>query len=131
MGSPPVRRGWWAGWVAVCVGCGTTAPDTLGGCAALSDAAAQETCRFELLEPLVKQPGRLDEASLDDGLKEIGAPASRDLVLLRLAISAPRHAGALCARVTTSGAQEKCTQVLGRPHLATEARGKRPPPGSP
>jgi hypothetical protein len=83
-----------------------------------------------MLQPSVAGP-RLDDDALDVGLVEIDDVTSRDLVLLRLAIAAPRHAAALCGRVRTAGAEEKCQQVLGRPHLGTERRAPKPPPTGP
>ena len=112
---------------ALAVACGTEPPRTIGACGALRPAAERETCRYELLQPTVSGP-RIDDGALDAGLVEIADETSRDLVLLRLAIAAPRHAAALCGRVRTAGAQEKCQQVLGRPHLGTERRAPKPPP---
>ena len=103
----------------------------MGECGRLREASAVETCRYEQLLPTVSGP-RPDLTALDSGLQEIGDPTSRDLVLLRLAIAAPKLAGQLCTRVQTDGAAEKCRQVLGRPHLGTERRApKVPPTGSP
>ena len=114
--------------IPLLVACGGGAPPThIGECTRLKTASAVETCRYEMLQPAVKQP-RLDAETLDAGLKEVGDEVSRDLVLLRLAIAAPKHAGALCQRVRTDGAAEKCSQVLGRPHLGTERRAPKPPP---
>jgi len=107
--------------------CGEPTPTTIGECGRLSDPAAVETCRYEMLLPTVSA-GRLDTEALDAGLAEVGDDTSRDLVLLRLAIAAPKQAQALCQRVRTDGAKEKCRQVLGRPHLGTERRAPRPPP---
>ncbi len=118
-------------WLALLgLACGKPTPTSIGDCGGLSAAADVETCRYEMLLPTVSGP-RLDETTLDDGLLEVGDATSRDLVLLRLAIAAPKHAGALCRRVETAGAEEKCRQVLGRPHLGTERRAPKPPPTGP
>lgn len=116
-----------AALLLVALGCGTAPPQSIGECARLTDIAERETCRYTFLLPTVAD-GRLDAETLDAGLLEIGDDTSRDLVLLRLAIAAPKEASALCERVRTTGAQEKCRQVLGRPHLGTERRAPRPPP---
>ena len=109
---------------------GAAAPTYIGECTRLTTASAVETCRYDMLRPTVAQ-ARMDTEALDAGLKEVDDDISRDLVLLRLAIAAPKHAGALCLRVRTGGAAEKCTQVLGRPHLGTERRAPKPPPTAP
>jgi len=109
---------------------GGSPPAHIGECGRLSTPAEVETCRYEMLQPTVSGP-RVDTEALDAGLKEIGDDTSRDLVLLRLAIAAPKHAGRLCDRVRTEGASEKCSQVLGRPHLGTERRAPKPPPTAP
>lgn len=111
----------------VALACGNGTPGTIGECAALSSATERETCRYTFLKPTVAG-SRIDEDTLDQGLVEISDATSRDLVLLRLAIAAPRHAAALCRRVHTAGAEEKCQQVLGRPHLGTQRRAPQPPP---
>jgi len=41
----------------------------------------------------------------------------KDLLLLRLAIQQPSYSTALCRRVISNNAKEKCKQVIGRPHL--------------
>ena len=46
---------------------------------------------------------------------------------VRLAIAEPQKAGRLCERVTTPGADEKCRQVLGRPHLQTTPKPPKDP----
>ena len=43
--------------------------------------------------------------------------ATRDLLLLTLAIRNPSSAGQFCKQVRSKVAQEKCQQVIGRPHL--------------
>lgn len=98
-------------------------PETVAGCATLRDPAAVEDCRFRLVQPLVG-----DDDALDAALAEIPEPGSRDLLLLRLAISDPPRAGRLCKRVQTEGALARCRQVLGRPHLSTS---RKPPTQTP
>ena len=56
-------------------------------------------------------------SQFDNQLKTIDDSVSRDLLLLQLAVQQPRHSTELCKRVQTSGAKEKCKQVIGRPHL--------------
>ena len=68
-----------------------------------------------------------DTKALDAALADIAEPESRDLLLLRLAIAEPQKAGRLCERVTTPGADEKCRQVLGRPHLQTTPKPPKDP----
>ena len=111
----------------VALACGASTPSTIGECSALSSATERETCRYTMLKPTVAG-SRIDGDTLDQGLVEISDETSRDLVLLRLAIAAPRHAAELCRRVHTAGAEEKCQQVLGRPHLGTQRRAPQSPP---
>ena len=109
---------------ALALACGQ--PQDLPGCAALDDPGARESCRWALIAPLAD-----DEAALDAALAQVDEPESRDLLLLRLALSEPRRAPRLCARVRTPGAVEKCQQVLGRPHLGSAPRAPAAPPGAP
>jgi hypothetical protein len=97
-------------------------PVTVAECARLGSRAEIEDCRFRLVAPLVG-----DDQALDAALADIPDPASRDLLLLRLAIADPPRAGRLCKRVETDGAETRCRQVLGRPHLSTTRR----PPAEP
>ena len=110
-------------------------PATVAECAQLSDATAREDCRFDQVKPLLPPADRLPSAAdrkaldqaLDQALAQIDSPASRDLLLLRLAIAAPAQAGSLCAKVSTDGARDKCQQVIGRPHLGTIPKGPSAP----
>jgi hypothetical protein len=113
--------------LALLAACGG-APTQPADCAALRDPAAQEECRHALVAPLLGDPAALDAALSE--VRASASPQSHDLLLLRLAIDAPERAHALCTRVSTEGAAEKCRQVLGRPHLGTT---RRPPtdPGAP
>ena len=97
-------------------------PTNVAECAQLGDAAAREECRYGFVAPLVG-----DTKALDAALADIAEPESRDLLLLRLAIAEPQKAGRLCERVTTPGADEKCRQVLGRPHLQTTPKPPKDP----
>ena len=119
MSLPPLLRGLLAALVAGC----NSAPASLADCVQVSDPAAREECHYTFILPLLDDPPSLDAAlaSLDD-------PASRDLLLLRLAIADPKRAAALCKRVASEGAKERCRQVLGRPHLQSTRRPPQPPP---
>ena len=97
-------------------------PANVGECVALAPPTAVEDCRLRLVQPLID-----DDAALDAALAEIEDLGSRDLLLLRLAISDPPRAARLCRRVVTDGAKERCRQVLGRPHLQTTRRAPRDP----
>jgi hypothetical protein len=97
-------------------------PVTVAECATLSRPAEVEDCRLRLVQPLID-----DDDALDAALAEIDDPGSRDLLLLRLAISDPPRAARLCRRVQTEGAKERCRQVLGRPHLQTTRRPPKDP----
>ncbi|NOY27061.1 MAG: hypothetical protein GXP62_14420 [Oligoflexia bacterium] len=105
-----LRLGLWA------LGC-ASAPSTVADCARIADLQQREECRFTLASALLDQPGQLDQA-----LADIDSVESRDLLLLRLAVADPPRASRLCAQVTTTGARQKCRQVVGRPHLSTSPR---------
>lgn len=83
-----------------------------GDCEAIRAATERETCRFEA----VKAAGS-DQAAVDLALSAIPEGDARDLVRLRMAIDRPAEGERWCSGVTTALAQEKCQQVLGRPHL--------------
>ena len=91
----------------------------LAGCASLGDPIDREECRYDFIKPLVK-----DDAALRSAVDSVTEPASRDLVLLRLAVDNPARAQALCAMVRLPATREKCDKVIGRPHIA----GPRPSP---
>ncbi|MCK6503757.1 hypothetical protein L6R53_10215 [Myxococcota bacterium] len=95
-------------------------PASFADCATLRDPAAREDCRFTHARALLDQPQAL-QAALDS----VAEPESRDLLLLRLAVAEPTRAAALCHQAATPGAQEKCRQVLGRPHLSTSPQPPR------
>lgn len=50
-------------------------------------------------------------------LRQIEDPTERDLALLELAAEDPTRGALVCAEVTTPYGKEKCSQVVGRPHL--------------
>jgi len=104
----------------VLAGC-AQAPTRFEECAALSDVTAREDCRLDFARQLLDDPGAL-QAAIDS----VEPADSRDLLLLRLAVAEPARAGWLCTRVQGAGAQEKCRQVLGRPHLSTTPQAPRP-----
>lgn len=118
-------------WLTLLLGC--QKPQTLADCAGLSDAAEREECRFQMVRPLLPDPQdpkpdyKALKKGLDEAFQDIEDPRSRDLLLLRLAIASPSTAGFLCNRVTTDGAQQKCQQVLGRPHLGTVRKAPEAP----
>ena len=58
-----------------------------------------------------------DWKRFDERLQTVDDLVSKDLLLLQLAVQQPRHSTELCKRVQSSGAKEKCKQVIGRPHL--------------
>jgi len=97
--------------------CDAPAPATLADCPTLSSPTAIEDCRYEHIEPHLSDPRSLqaDLALIDD-------ETSRDLLLLRLAVNHPDKASLLCRLTVTPPAQQKCQQVLGRPHLSTRPR---------
>ncbi len=91
--------------------------DGLAGCDGMGDPIAREECRYDNVKPLVK-----DDAALRAAVDTIPDPASRDLLLLRLAFDQPERAQALCTMVKTPAVREKCDKVVGRPHLAGPPR---------
>jgi hypothetical protein len=110
-----------SGALLLVVSC-TVAPASLEDCAGVPEPAAREECHYTFIAPLLSDP-----PSLDAALASIEDPASRDLLLLRLAIADPKRAAALCKRVASDGAKERCRQVLGRPHLQSTRRPPQPP----
>lgn len=103
--------------LSLLLACADPEPETLPACAALSPPTAVEDCRYRLVSPLVSDP-----AALQAALGEITDDTSRDLLLLRLAVNHPDKASLLCRQTTTPPAQQKCQQVLGRPHLSRRPR---------
>jgi hypothetical protein len=108
-------------WLAAC--------GTPEDCDRVRDEVAREDCRFERASALFGT----DPQGFRTTLLAIPTPESRDLVRLRLAIRDPGAGPVLCREVETLAAQEKCRQVLGRPHLSTapQRHEAHPPPGTP
>lgn len=103
-------------------GCGQ--PETVADCAGLRSAQEREQCRWDKIAPLAGDP-----VSVEAALTQVEPAESRDLIRLRLSIAHPTRASAWCRTVETTGAQEKCRQVLGRPHLGTAPRAPKAPAG--
>ena len=103
------------------VACDPTDP---ADCLSLRDAVARENCLFKELSALY--PDQPD--AFRAGLQALDSAASRDLIRLRLAIADPSRSAELCREVETHDAEEKCRQVLGRPHLRARPGPPRPPP---
>jgi hypothetical protein len=101
-------------------------PETVADCAGLRSAQDREQCRWDKIAPLADDPDAVETA-----LAQVEPAESRDLIRLRLSIAHPTRASAWCRTVETSGAQEKCRQVLGRPHLGTAPRAPKAPAGGP
>ncbi len=100
------------------LGC-TPAPVSLEDCAALPDTTAREDCRLSFIAPLSG-----DDQALSAALESIDDPQSRDLLRYRLAVSDPVQHSRQCEAVQAAALQEKCRQVVGRPHLSSTR--KRP-----
>jgi hypothetical protein len=84
----------------------------MAGCASVRDAVAREECRYTEAKALAG-----DDKALKVALATIPEDASRDLLLYRLAVDHPARAAALCGQIHTPDLHEKCSRVLGRPHL--------------
>ncbi len=109
---------WMVLWLVVaCSG----EPQTLADCDRVRDSVAREDCRLSLLHGLFEAG---DDVAFLAGLAQVDDPLSRDLVRLRLAVESPDRAGWLCEGVETENAQDKCRQVLGRPHLRAPREGE-------
>jgi hypothetical protein len=52
-------------------------------------------------------------------------PSSQDLLRLRLAVHDPSRNQWLCEDVATRSAQDRCRQVVGRPHLQQKKKADR------
>ena len=98
--------------VVLLVACSPSVPQTLADCGALRDATAAEDCRLELVLPHLGDLARMRAL-----IAEVPAPESRDLLRIRLAVRDPVRAGGLCEDAEGGPAKQRCTQVLGRPHL--------------
>lgn len=71
-------------------------------------------CHYEVARAAM---ANREEAAARAAIEAIPGDEARDMARLRLATDFPRRAGELCRETTTPLAREKCTQVLGRPHL--------------
>lgn len=71
-------------------------------------------CHFERAQVALDNP---DPAALEAAIAAAGDPLEQDLLRVRLAAIRPSQGAKLCEGVTTTGAREKCQQVIGRPHL--------------
>jgi len=92
--------------------CAGGTPETMVDCAALGDITAREDCRLALVSAQIDDPDAMRAM-----IKEIPAPESRDLLRIRIAVQDPARGAPLCKDAETAPAQQRCTQVLGRPHL--------------
>lgn len=119
-------------WLLVLLGCpASEAPEAVlpsdgdvSACDALNgDAETRTSCRMQVAAQLY-EAGRDEAFGL--ALASVDDPGKRDLVRLQLAIQDPNRAGELCKRVETPAADEKCRQVLGRPHLRAPWTGTPP-----
>jgi len=92
-----------------------------GDCSSIDDGVQREECFFQeasLLEG--------DRGALSDYIQRIEDPSSQDLLRLRLAVRDPSKNQWLCDDVSTRSAQDRCRQVVGRPHLRQKKREDRP-----
>ncbi len=96
------------------VGCGASGDP----CASVADPVQRENCLFERVSAQFEQ----GDPAWRTQIAAVDSPASRDLLRLRLAILDPQQGPALCEEVETESARARCTQVVGRPHLATPPR---------
>lgn len=92
--------------------CAGGPPETMADCAALSDITAREDCRLALVGAHIDDPDTMRAM-----IAEIPASESRDLLRIRVAVQDPVRGAPLCKDAETAPAQQRCTQVLGRPHL--------------
>ncbi len=58
-----------------------------------------------------------DHAAVKAEIHALDDPLARDMLRLRLAEAVPSAGGRLCPEMTTTYGKEKCSQVVGRPHL--------------
>ncbi len=92
--------------------CGPSEPQAIADCAQIADGTAREECRMGFAA------AQLDDlAAMRALIAEVDEVESRDLLRLRLAVRDPVRAGGLCKDAETPPAQQRCEQVLGRPHL--------------
>ena len=98
--------------LALAAGCSGTPPETMADCAALGDITAREDCRLALVAARIDDPDAMKAM-----IAQIPAPESRDLLRIRLTVQDPVRGATLCKDAETAPAQQRCSQVLGRPHL--------------
>ena len=94
------------------------------------DGDGSTDCRRDALDPTAQEACWFDEATQTMGdrgqlealLTRIPAAASRDLLRLRLVATDPIEYGWLCDSAETDAVEQKCDDVLGRPHLRHRRR---------
>ena len=92
-----------------------------GDCFSIDDGVQREE---RLFQEAVLLEG--DRGALADYMQRIEDPSSQDLLRLRLAVRNPAENQWLCDEVSTRSAQDRCRQVVGRPHLRQNKREDRP-----
>jgi hypothetical protein len=91
-----------------------------GGCDSVSDAVQREECFFQEATQLGSQ-----RAEIKHYISLLTDPSSQDLLRLRLAVHDPSRNQWLCEEVKTRSAQDRCRQVVGRPHLQQKKKADR------
>lgn len=91
-----------------------------GGCPSVSDAVQREECYFQEASKLGSQ-----RAEIKHYIAQLSDPSSQDLLRLRLAVHDPARNQWLCEDVATRSAQDRCRQVVGRPHLQQKKKADR------
>lgn len=91
----------------------------VAACEPLGDPISREECRYDAIQKVMDDPGGFT-AALDSF-----PDTSRDLVLYRLAVDQPARARHLCGLTRTAAMTDKCSKLLGRPHMSG------PPPVAP
>jgi hypothetical protein len=94
-----------------------------GDCASIEDWQNRLDCAYSSAEAHVDE----DEA-LITALQTLSSKEDQDMILYRLAFNYPSEAPRLCKMVKTRAFEEKCQQVMGRPHLGTTRKAKVAPP---
>jgi len=89
-------------------------------CDSISDAVQREECLFQQATLLGD-----DKASIKHYIAQITDPSSQDLLRIRLAVRNPGRLQWLCEDVSTRSAQDRCRQVVGRPHLQQMKKAER------
>ena len=89
-------------------------PTSMDQCSELKATQARQDCAYAFLDE------RRDDAEvIQEAVAQLPEAIDRDMVLYRLAFNYPSIANRFCDRVTTEAFIEKCTQVMGRPHLSS------------